>query len=194
MARKKHRVGAENRGDCPRRTHKRDSRVGVHGDEGECGAHPPGDVHEDVSQPPERLLDIVSENPEEPHVEDNVGYPAVKEHRGQHGKERNLLRKYRLLRSGETSAGEDLFCTQRLKCCDLTTDRRPPVEELLPLGHSLLTLDHEEHEQIGDYETDRDERSNPRRVDVFQREHLAILLGSDHAVIGGDRSPASYSR
>src|SRR5690242_18896748 len=43
----------------------------------------PGDVKREISPPPERVLDVLAEDREEPHVAEDVAPASVHEHRGE---------------------------------------------------------------------------------------------------------------
>jgi hypothetical protein len=62
----------------------------------------PGQIEQQVAKVPERLLDVVAEDPERPHVEQEMGETTVEEHRGEHRHEGLLLREHR--RSGVDGA------------------------------------------------------------------------------------------
>src|SRR5206468_1930349 len=82
-------VGAEDARDRAARTEigdtrRRHTRV-VEGDPGLCGrgGEARGEVPEEIAHPPERILDVVAEDPEEEHVPEDVEPARMHEHRAE---------------------------------------------------------------------------------------------------------------
>ena len=71
------------------------------------------DIHEQVPDVAEGLLDVVAEDPQKPHVEQDVAHAAVQEHRGEQRQEHVLAGEDRILGSVETDVGHDLFAPER---------------------------------------------------------------------------------
>src|SRR5437868_10870431 len=76
-------VGAQHSGDRPRCSHRRDGGLGVREPVGEAREHAREKVEDQEAARSHAILDVVAEDPEHPHVADDVGPAAVKEHAGE---------------------------------------------------------------------------------------------------------------
>jgi hypothetical protein len=79
-------VAGEHARDGARRPHHRDEHVARRGRReglGERRGDPGEHVEEEEARAPERVLDVVPEDPQRQHVEPEVKEPPVQEHRGQ---------------------------------------------------------------------------------------------------------------
>src|SRR5690606_23810560 len=140
------------------------------------GHHATDQIEQQVADDAEGLLDVVAEDPQRPHVEQQVSQAAVEEHRVQDGHPGALLGEQQLTpRFGQTHLPRDLDHRQRLAGGDLTTDRRRLVEEGDLLVHRGVVLQEEPHERTGGDEEKRDDGPDPGRVYVTDREHERML-------------------
>jgi hypothetical protein len=82
-AREHHEVRAEDAGDGPGRAQVRHDAVRTDRDLRGARDDPGRQIEEGIAEPPEPVLDVVSEDPEEPHVPEDVEPPGVQERRGE---------------------------------------------------------------------------------------------------------------
>ncbi len=82
-AREHDEVRAEHTGDRSRRAEVRHDAVRPHGDLGGTRHDPGHQIEQGIAEAPQPVLDVVAEDPEEPHVAENVQPPRVEEHRGE---------------------------------------------------------------------------------------------------------------
>src|SRR5688572_23315567 len=159
-------VGAEYRGDRPAGAEIRDRRIDwaaeAEGHRRLCRhrEHASEDVEDDEPRPPERVLDVVPEDPEEEHVPQQVEPVRVQEHGREEGDERAL------------AAG-------RARALHLAGPEREVVEggeEALAVAGSLVE---DEDEDVRGDQGHGDDRKAPRREVVPEREHAVARLLDD---------------
>lgn len=74
-------IGTQNPGNGPAGTDHRNVRIRIEQDMGESGSQPRYQVEENEPDGPQEILDIVAENPEIEHVEEQMKNASVHEHR-----------------------------------------------------------------------------------------------------------------
>ncbi len=156
LSREQHQVAAEHAGDRAAGADER--HVAGRSDEHLRGRrrHPADEVEEDEPRPRHRVLDVVAEDPQVPHVEDQVQPAAVHEHR-------------REQRGPPREPGER-------RHVDVVGElERPRPEQVVPaFGRDPPPREEElnaEDDHVGGDERHRHGREAARRIVVMQRDH-----------------------
>ena len=85
-------VGAHDAGDGAARAHGRNARVRVGEHLREAGRRAANQIEDQIFRRAENIFDVIAEDPEEPHVAQDMHPPAMQEHGCQQGEEAEVVR------------------------------------------------------------------------------------------------------
>ncbi len=97
----------------------------------------------------------------------------MEEHRSQQREIDVLVGEHRVLGARLTDAVDDLLDAERRSGRHLAGYGRPLVDESLLVIGRPPSLDEEEDQEVGRDDQQRDDRGDPGRVDIAEREHCA---------------------
>ncbi len=169
---KQHEIRTHDAGDCPRRSHERDDAGRVHEDE-PCGSgNARSQVEKQISSRTEGLLCVVAEDPENPHVSDEVPNTTVEEHRDEHAQSHRLVREEVGIDTARahTDAGFDFLPVECVEGSEFARNGRP-LEAERGSGRLGLWLDEEIDRYGGGNDHPVDKWADNRRIGVAQRNH-----------------------
>ena len=193
-------VASEHARDGPRRPEARHEHVAVgrgrRDDVGERREDPADEIEGEVPQVPERVLDVVSEDPEIEHVSGDVGDAAVHEHGDQEGQvdgQRSGLQP----RLHEGLAAHGILdrvggSHHVLPADDLLWDRREGVGEPVVGPHSLQK--HEHHDVRDDQEVVDERGERAAGIVVAERNHSHLEPPVRGSLSGSGPAPRAAVR
>ena len=185
-------VGPEHPRDRPRRPEAGGQRrlaSGVGGHEGQRRDDPGGEIEERVADMPHAVFDVVAEEPQKPHVAEEVHDAAMHEDAGQERQpDRDRRRAQARHRHGEllplngdladARLGDDVAAGE-----DLRRHLAVGERDVVVLPHPL---EHDEHKHVENDQRDRDQRKE-RPIGVVVGD------GEDHAWAPGSGRKSSGS-
>jgi hypothetical protein len=101
--RKKHKISAKHTSDCARRAHRRDGGVRSHKQLRQGCDNAAGEIKNRETHRPHTIFHVVAENPERPHIHENMQPTAVKELVRQNGP---------VITHGKTDVGSPIWMSE----------------------------------------------------------------------------------
>ena len=171
MRGEEHEVCPHDAGD---RTGSSDEGIGdipIQQHESERGHDACSEVEQQEADAAEGFLDVVAEDPQEPHVAEQMAETGVEEHRHHNGEVHVLVGEDGSGRRFGAVARGDLLSAQRVPGRELTGDGGVLVHEALFLGDIVERLNEQEDGDVGCDERQRHDRRDGGGVDVPEWDH-----------------------